>query len=66
MGQFVKGLDSLRFLARYVTMYYFKGMDLFATMPVLQEVSRQEVEERLRELVQPSRQAVSVIRPAAG
>ncbi|MBX6395511.1 MAG: insulinase family protein, partial [Alicyclobacillaceae bacterium] len=31
LGQFVKGLDSLRFLARYVTMYYFKEMDLFAT-----------------------------------
>ncbi|MDI3257421.1 MAG: pitrilysin family protein [Kyrpidia sp.] len=64
LGQFVKSLDSLRFLARYMTAYHFKEMDLFATIPVLQEVTRQDVEARLRELVRPERQAVSVVRPA--
>lgn len=63
IGQFVKSLDSLRFLARYVTAYHFKEMDLFATIPALQAVKREDVEARLRELIRPERQAVSLVRP---
>ncbi|MDI3327551.1 MAG: pitrilysin family protein [Alicyclobacillaceae bacterium] len=64
LGQFVKGLDSLRFLARYVPSYHFKKMDLFATVSVLRDVTRAEVEERFRLLVRPDREAVSIVRPA--
>jgi predicted Zn-dependent peptidase len=63
IGQFIKGLDSPRFIARHFSAYRFKGIDFFATLPALQAITLEEANRRMREHFDFQRMSVSVVRP---
>ncbi|MDQ0188929.1 insulinase family protein [Alicyclobacillus cycloheptanicus] len=65
MGRFVGSLDSPNFIARSFSSYYFKGVDLFDTVEVLESLTLQQANERLRAHFIPRQQAVSIVLPKA-
>lgn len=63
IGKFLEGLDSPRYIARNFTSYRFKDADFFDTLPVLEELTHEQVNQRLAEHFQPKAQTVSLVLP---
>lgn len=65
IGSFLQQLNSPEFIANQFTRYKFNEMDLFDVIPVLEEITLEDVEKRLKEHVHEERLAVSIVRSAA-
>jgi predicted Zn-dependent peptidase len=63
IGKFLEGLDSPRYIARNFTSYRFKDVDFFDTLPILQEMTLDMVNDRLRNYFLQDAQAVSIVWP---
>lgn len=61
IGQFLRSLNSVEFIANQFTAYKFNGTDLFEVLPVLESVTLNEVNDRLREHFRQEQMAVSII-----
>lgn len=66
IGQFLRSCNSVEFIANQFTNYQFNGTNLFTVVPVLEQITREEVEERIREHFKPEQMALSIVRSAAG
>lgn len=62
IGQFLRSLNSVEFIANQFTNYQFNGTDLFAVVPVLEKITRKDVEQRMSEHFRPEHMAVSIVR----
>jgi predicted Zn-dependent peptidase len=65
IGMFLRSLNSVEFIANQFTSYKFNGNDLFSVVPVLESITREEVEERLKQHFQPEQMSVSIVRSAS-
>ncbi len=63
LGEFMRRFNSLEFVANNFLSYRFKNADFFAFPRLLQEITLQEINERLEEHLDPDLHAVSVILP---
>ncbi|MDN4594425.1 EF-P 5-aminopentanol modification-associated protein YfmH [Polycladomyces subterraneus] len=62
IGQYLRYLNSPEWIANQFTRYRFNGADLFRLIPLLESLTPEEVNERMREHVNWDRFAVSVVR----
>ncbi|GAB7388315.1 pitrilysin family protein [Bacillaceae bacterium] len=62
LGSFLRSLNSLEFIANSFTRYRFNDSDLFQIVPVLERISLDDVNDRLREHIDFSQMAVSIVR----
>lgn len=65
IGRFVGSLDSPNFIGRSFTAYYFKDADLFDTVQVLESLTLDQANRRLRAHFASSQQAMSIVTPKA-
>ncbi len=65
IGQWLRSLNSLEFIANQFTSYRFNGTDLFAVLPMLEQLTCEDVNRRMREHLHPEQMAVSVVEPLA-
>ncbi|CAJ1002507.1 putative Zn-dependent peptidase [Brevibacillus aydinogluensis] len=65
IGQFLRSLNSVEFIANQFTSYKFNGNDLFSVVPMLESITREDVEERMREHFLPEQMSVSIVRSAS-
>jgi len=65
IGHYLRSLNSVEFIANQYTQYKFNGNDLFSVVPLLESITREEVEERLRQHFNPAQMAVSIVRSAS-
>lgn len=65
IGQFMRGLNSVEFVANQFTNYKFNGNDLFDVVPTLESITREDVEQRMKEHFQLEQMAVSIVRSAS-
>jgi predicted Zn-dependent peptidase len=63
-GSFVRGFNSLEYIAGNYTHCQFHDFDLFRSVDLLAALGREEVEERIRALLDPGNHAAVVIVPA--
>ncbi|MCL6637471.1 MAG: insulinase family protein, partial [Alicyclobacillus sp.] len=63
MGRFLAALDSPAYIARHFASYVFRGADVFETLSVLQAITLEQANARLREHFAPAQRAVSVVWP---
>ena len=63
IGGFIRGFNSLEYIANYYTYFRFHDFDLFGTIDLLHEVSREMLEERVRQLLEPELSASFVVLP---
>lgn len=63
MGEFLKSFNSLEFIANNYPAYHFKKIDFFDYLQVLQDLTQDEVNQRLREHLSLDYLARSVIWP---
>ncbi|GMX62096.1 pitrilysin family protein [Paenibacillus elgii] len=61
IGAFLRQLNSPEAIANEFTKYRFKGIDLFDILPVYEELTMEDVNERLREHFDWSRLAASIV-----
>lgn len=66
LGEYMRRFNSLEFIANNFLAYRFKNIDFFSFPRVLQEITPEEVRERLDEHFDLDRHAVSVIYPGEG
>lgn len=64
IGRFIATLDSPGAVARSFVSYALRGADVFTTIDVLERLTLQQVNDRLREHFAESQRAVSVVLPA--
>ncbi|MBO8162532.1 MAG: insulinase family protein [Brevibacillus sp.] len=65
IGQFLRALNSVEYIANQFTSYKFNETDLFDVLPVLESITLDDANRRLREHFQPEQQAVSIVRSAS-
>lgn len=65
LGSFIRGFNSLEYIASHYTYFKFHDFDLFRTVDVLSRLDRDLLEERIRGLLDPSNCASFVILPQA-
>ena len=63
LGGFIRGFNSLEYIANHFTYYRFHDLDLFSAVDVLAAIDYDEVEERLRQLLNPDSFATFVVEP---
>lgn len=66
IGHFLRALNSVEYIANQFTSYSFSGTDLFAVLPVLESITRDEAEKRMKEHFRLEQMAVSIVRSASG
>ncbi|MCZ6793941.1 MAG: pitrilysin family protein [Planctomycetota bacterium] len=66
IGGFIRGFNSLEYLASYYTYFRFHEFDLFDTIDLLHEVSKDELEARVVELLDPEYLTTVVVSPRPG
>jgi predicted Zn-dependent peptidase len=54
MGGFIRGFNSLEYIAGHYTYFRFHGFDLFRSVDLLSRIEKKKVEARVRELLDPS------------
>lgn len=64
IGTWLRSLNVLEFIANQFTSYRFNGTDLFAVLPVLEQMTLETVNRRLREHLTPERMVVSIVEPS--
>ncbi|MGD8191095.1 EF-P 5-aminopentanol modification-associated protein YfmH [Brevibacillus ginsengisoli] len=62
IGMFLRSLNSVEFIANQFTSYQFNGIDLFSILPVLEKVTREDVDQRIQEHFKFDQMAVSIVR----
>lgn len=65
IGNFLRSLNSVEFIANQFTSHKFNGNDLFSVVPTLESITREEVEQRMHEHFVPEQMAVSIVRSAS-
>ncbi|CAM3407000.1 MULTISPECIES: pitrilysin family protein [Brevibacillus] len=65
IGNFMRGLNSVEFIANQFTNYKFNGNDLFSVLPLLESITREDVETRMKEHFLIDQMAVSIVRSAS-
>lgn len=65
IGQFLRALNSVEYIANQFTSYQFNGNDLFTIVPVLESITLEEANQRLREHLKLEQMAVSLVRSAS-
>jgi predicted Zn-dependent peptidase len=63
MGGFIRGFNSLEYIAGHYTYYRFHGFDLFRGMDLLARLDREYVEARIRSLLDAENHASFVVVP---
>jgi predicted Zn-dependent peptidase len=63
IGQMVATLDSARSIARYFTTYSFRDANLFDIIGVMESLTLEQVNQRLKEHLDPEMRSVSLIVP---
>ena len=63
LGSFMRRFNSLEFIANNYLAYLFRGTDLFNYPAVLRQITLEEVQLLLEEVLVPERHAVSIILP---
>jgi len=62
IGQYLRYLNSPEWIANQFTRYRFNGADLFRLIPLLETLTPEEVNERMREHINWDRFAISIVR----
>lgn len=62
IGLFLRSLNSVEYIANQFTSYKFNGIDLFSVVPVLEKITLENVNQRMREHFQFEQMAVSLVR----
>ncbi|GED29087.1 pitrilysin family protein [Brevibacillus centrosporus] len=65
IGNFLRSLNSVEFIANQFTSFKFNGNDLFTVVPTLESITREDVEKRLHEHFVDGQMAVSIVRSAS-
>lgn len=65
IGNFLRSLNSVEFIANQFTSFKFNGNDLFTVVPTLESITREDVEKRLKEHFLAEQMAVSIVRSAS-
>ncbi|MGC5324029.1 EF-P 5-aminopentanol modification-associated protein YfmH [Brevibacillus sp. SYSU BS000544] len=65
IGLFLRSLNSVEFIANQFTSYKFNGIDLFSVVPVLEKITLEDANQRMREHFQFDQMAVSLVRSIA-
>ncbi len=65
-GDFLKSFNSLEFIAHNFLAYHFKGINFFNYLDVLQSLTLEDVNQRLREHFGEENRARSIIMPKIG
>lgn len=65
IGNFLRSLNSVEFIANQFTSFKFHGNDLFSVVPTLESITREDAEQRLKEHFLPEQMAVSIVRSAS-
>ncbi|NGQ94084.1 insulinase family protein [Brevibacillus sp. SYP-B805] len=65
IGHYLRALNSVEYIANQFTSYKFNGTDLFDVLPVLETITREEVEARMAEHFRFEQMAVSIVRSAS-
>ncbi|WNC12475.1 EF-P 5-aminopentanol modification-associated protein YfmH [Brevibacillus brevis] len=65
IGNFLRSLNSVEFIANQFTSFKFNGNDLFAVVPTLESITREDVEKRMKEHFAAEQMAVSIVRSAS-
>ncbi|EJL29822.1 EF-P 5-aminopentanol modification-associated protein YfmH [Brevibacillus sp. BC25] len=65
IGNFLRSLNSVEFIANQFTSFKFNGNDLFSVVPTLESITREDVEKRLKEHFLIEQMAVSIVRSAS-
>lgn len=63
MGDFLKSFNSLEFIANNFLAYHFRGINFFNYLEVLQELTLEDVNRRLKEHFSEENRARSIIKP---
>lgn len=63
IGQFLRSLNSVEFVANQFTKYRFNDTDLFQILPLLEEITLEEVNERLQEHIDFDQFSVCMVKP---
>ncbi|TCP55559.1 putative Zn-dependent peptidase [Tumebacillus sp. BK434] len=63
IGQMVSTLDSARAIARHFTTYTFRNADFFDIIDVMENLTLEQVNQRLREHLVPEMLTVSIVLP---
>jgi predicted Zn-dependent peptidase len=63
VGGFIRGFNSLEYIAGHYTYYRFHGFDLFRGLEVLERIDRDLLVDRVRALLDPESAASFVITP---
>lgn len=66
IGRSIAELDSPRAISRNYCSYQFKGADYFDALPVLEGITLEDANQRLREHLVPDYRAVSLVLPKQG
>ncbi len=61
LGRFMAGLDQSNYIARSFSSYCLKGVNFFETVDILEQVTIDEANARLKEYFIPAYQSVSII-----
>jgi predicted Zn-dependent peptidase len=62
-GAFIRGFNSLEYIAGHYTYYRFHGFDLFRGLEVLDRLDRDLLVDRVRTLLDPDGSASFVVTP---
>ncbi|WP_054949833.1 EF-P 5-aminopentanol modification-associated protein YfmH [Numidum massiliense] len=65
IGEFLRQLNSPEFIANQFTRYRFNAADLFRVVPVLEQLTLEDVQARLADHVNAEQFCASVVRPVA-
>ena len=65
IGNFLRSLNSVEFIANQFTSFKFNGNDLFSVVPTLESITLEEVGQRLNEHFLEEQMAVSIVRSAS-
>ncbi len=63
IGEFLHAFDSLEFIANNFIRYHFRGVSLFDYVGILEGITPQDGEKRLRQHFAPDRMAASLVLP---
>jgi len=63
IGSFLRSLNSIEFIANSFTKYKFNETDLFQIVPTLEQMTLEDINQRLSEHIQQEQLSVSIVKP---
>lgn len=63
IGEFMRALNSLEFIANQYTHYHMLGINLFDVLPFIESLKKEEMEEFMNDWVQESRMTTFQVKP---